>query len=185
MSYRLLIISEETDAQDRTRVLLRKGNNVLEGMILFKVDPTIQTADSIDTEDMNYSKYIHAATESLPHIVIQYINSYLLGSFNLLSIVSIVVSGYQVVGTLFPLLFHKCNCRSVQQQHMVDIPVRVLCTDITFPPKKKGNDINCWFKMSSFFSSYGGGDGVGDGDGDGDGGDVELVLGAENKENND
>ena len=176
------MISEETDAQDRTRVLLRKGNNVLEGMSLFKVDPTIQTADSIDTEDMNYSKYIHAATESLPHIVIQYINSYLLESFNLLSIVSIVVSGYQVVGTLFPFLFHKCNCRSVPQQHMVDIPVRVLCTDITFSPKKKGNDINCWFKMSSLFSSYGGGDDGGGGDGDGD---VELVLAAENKENND
>lgn len=140
------------DPQGQTRVLLSKETAVLEGMSLFAVDSTIQTADSVDTEDLNYSKYIHAASESLPHIVIQYMNSYLLGSFNFLSILSIVVSGYQIVGTLFPLLFHKCNFSS-DQQCMVDIPVRVPFTDITFPPKKKKNSINCWFKLWSFFSS--------------------------------
>ena len=150
--YRLLMFAEEEAVGEvKTRMVLRKGNNIIKGMKLFQVDPTIQTSDSVDTEDLNYSKYIHAATESLPHIVIQYMNSSLLGSFNLLSILSIVVSAYQLVGTLFPLLFHKCNF-SFDHQDMVDIPVRVPFTDIIFPPKKKKNVVNCWFYLLSLFN---------------------------------
>ena len=113
-------------------------------------DLTELTSDSIDTEDLNHSIYYHAFFESLPHLIIQSVNSSLLRQFDSIAALSIAVSGNQLISALFPLMFYKCR-RDFAHRNMVDIPVRVPFTDITLPPKKKRDDINCWTNIWKYF----------------------------------
>jgi hypothetical protein len=94
----------------------------------------------IDTEDFNYSTYIHVVFESMPNLIIQSVNSHLLGTFNSLSIISITFSAWQIFATVFPLLLLKATERT----SVKNIPLYVRYTDIKFLPYKKEDEINFW-----------------------------------------
>ena len=114
--------------------------------------PTFQVpekdAHTIDTEDYNLTTYIQVIFESALSIVIQTANSYLLGTFNTLSIISISFSGWHIITTIFPFLWNiTVNANAKKASKVMHIPLSVRYTDMEFPPTKKRDDINFWYKI--------------------------------------
>ena len=106
---------------------------------------------TIDTEDFNFSTYFHAAFESLPQLIIQSYNGFLLGKFNTLTVVSICFSGWQVFSTVFPLPFYLSTAKMAVMDIPVQIKFLIFPFNAEFPPRKKENKINFWrFALSCF-----------------------------------
>eukprot|EP01036_Dinobryon_divergens_P032484 gene32484-42086_t len=109
-----------------------------------KFQVSFEDSYTIDTEDFNFSSYFHLAFESLPLLIIQSYNGFLLGKFNRLTILSICFSAWQVFSALFPLPFYVCTNNMAVVKIPIQVRFLIFPFNAVFPPRKKDNKLNFW-----------------------------------------
>jgi len=111
-----------------------------------------QGVDDVDTEDFNWVTVIHVFSESIPMLILQIVNSYLLNQFNAVAAISISLSGFNVLYIAWGIPYRKYfeTRATVYSEYsslpMAAVPVSML--NMQIPPTYKEDDLlNMWSRF--------------------------------------